>query len=114
MVKQPLKPCAFPMCGKLTDKLYCESHANHRPSRKANLYNSEWRKRRANYLMRNPFCVDPFGKHKGRQVVANVVDHKLAHKGNKELFWNEDNWQSLCTSCHNTKTAKYDMGNWGV
>ena len=108
------KPCAFPLCGKLTHKLYCDEHDNYRPSKHASLYNAEWRKRRANYLLRYPFCVDPEHRHKKRKVLANVVDHKTAHKGNEELFWDESNWQSMCTSCHNRKTAKYDRGSWGV
>jgi 5-methylcytosine-specific restriction enzyme A len=33
-------------------------------------------------------------------VVATIVDHKIPHKGDYDLFWNQDNWQSLCASCH--------------
>jgi hypothetical protein len=33
-------------------------------------------------------------------VIATVIDHKIPHKGDYELFWNQDNWQSLCASCH--------------
>lgn len=48
----------------------------------------------------------------GRLVPATVVDHITPHKGNSELFWDSANWQSLCESCHNRKTAGEDMGAW--
>lgn len=38
----------------------------------------------------------------GRTQPAEVVDHIRAHKGNDELFWDKENWQSLCKSCHDS------------
>ena len=35
---------------------------------------------------------------------ATEVDHIIPHKGDKNLFWNVGNWQSLCHSCHSRKT----------
>lgn len=35
-------------------------------------------------------------------VAATVVDHKVPHRGNDELFWNPDNHQPLCAPCHNS------------
>lgn len=33
-----------------------------------------------------------------------MVDHIIPHKGDMTLFWDPDNWQSLCFWCHdNTK-----------
>nr|WP_211224439.1 HNH endonuclease signature motif containing protein [Eremococcus coleocola] len=51
-------------------------------------------------------------KKHGRTTVATVVDHIVPHKGNKKLFWDSNNHQSLCESCHNRKTASKDMGGW--
>jgi len=31
---------------------------------------------------------------------ANVVDHRIPHRGDKTLFWDKTNWQSLCTPHH--------------
>jgi len=45
-------------------------------------------------------------------VLATVVDHISPHKGDSDLFWDRANWQSLCESCHNRKTASEDMGRW--
>ena len=40
----------------------------------------------------------------GQTTAAIVVDHIVDHKGDQELFWNEDNWQSLCKPHHDAKT----------
>lgn len=39
-----------------------------------------------------------------RQTPATVVDHIIPHCGNSQLFWSTDNYQSLCPTCHNSKT----------
>ena len=39
-------------------------------------------------------------------MAANVVDHIKPHRGDSALFWNTENWQSLCDKCHNSKTGK--------
>ena len=75
----------------------------------AKLYNTKkWREARLEYLKRNPLCVRHLKQNKN--VAANVVDHDKPHKGDIKLFWDKDNWQSLCIPCHNTKTALEDGG----
>ncbi|WP_342664986.1 HNH endonuclease [Shimazuella kribbensis] len=44
----------------------------------------------------------------GRVVPATVVDHITPHKGDRELFWDSTNWQSMCSTCHNRKTVWFD------
>jgi 5-methylcytosine-specific restriction protein A len=42
---------------------------------------------------------------------ATVVDHIIPHQGDMTLFWDADsNWQSLCKTCHDRKTATEDGG----
>ena len=41
---------------------------------------------------------------------ATVVHHKKAHKGDYELFWSIDNWESACKPCHDRHTAMHDGG----
>jgi 5-methylcytosine-specific restriction enzyme A len=42
----------------------------------------------------------------GRIEAANVVDHIIPHRGDMELFWDADNWQSLCRAHHDAKTRR--------
>ena len=49
-------------------------------------------------------CVEC--EKQGRIVAASEVDHKVPHKGNSFLFWDRDNWQGLCKSCHSRKTMR--------
>ena len=69
-------------------------------------YSYKWQKRSANYLKRNPLCVRCQAADKA--VSAAEVDHVTPHRGvlSEELFWNEDNWQALCKSCHSKKTNR--------
>ena len=71
-------------------------------------YGAKWRKARKEYLFNNGLCA--ICAKAGKYVSANVVDHIIPHKGNDKLFWNKRNWQPLCTTCHNRKTAGQDGG----
>lgn len=71
-------------------------------------YNAKWQKARIAYLQKNPLCVDC--QAEGRIVSARIVDHIIPHKGDEKLFWDQDNWQSLCQSHHSKKTARSDGG----
>lgn len=71
-------------------------------------YGHKWRKARERHLKQEPCCR--ICRANGVVTAADVVDHIVPHKGNKKLFWNSSNWQSLCTSCHNSKTAREDGG----
>lgn len=44
---------------------------------------------------------------------ATVVNHKTAHKGDVQLFWDEDNWQALCAECHNRFIQSEERGGVG-
>lgn len=62
-------------------------------------YNYWWRVERAKFLAENPLCV--FCREKGVIKAATVVDHIRRHGGNRDLFRDKNNWQSLCAHCHN-------------
>jgi 5-methylcytosine-specific restriction protein A len=72
-------------------------------------YGSAWRKARDTFLADFPFCA--ICHREGRVTMATEVDHVVPAKGDPELFWDESNWQSLCKTCHSTKTAIED-GRW--
>jgi 5-methylcytosine-specific restriction enzyme A len=114
MANKPLKPCSSPGCSNLTRERYCEQHQHLETERRKQYekkrgtaaqrgYGARWRKARKWYLMNNPICVSCGD-------VATVVDHIIPHKGNYDLFWDKNNWQSLCSSCHSRKTVKEDGG----
>jgi len=71
-------------------------------------YDANWRKASKSFLRAYPMCE----RHLDRDqwVPASVVDHVIPHKGDYELFWDEENWQSLCKRCHDHKTATEDGG----
>jgi len=71
-------------------------------------YDSKWAKARKTFLNHHPLCIEC--DRKGRITPATVVDHITPHRGDQKLFWDTDNWQPLCASCHGSKTAKYDGG----
>ena len=116
----PKHPCGFPGCHILVDTQdrLCEKHRaqerkeidRRRGSAACRGYDSRWRSARERYLVLHPLCVGC--QHHGRLTAATVVDHILSHKGDWKRFWDESNWQALCRSCHDSKTAASD-GRWG-
>jgi 5-methylcytosine-specific restriction endonuclease McrA len=61
----------------------------------------KWRKYSRDFLEVNPKCYCC-------GAPATVTDHIIAHKGDVNYFWKEDNLLSLCFKCHNTITALFD------
>lgn len=112
--------CNAPACGKLINSPgYCAKHQHipkqhkqqyeaKRESASARGYSSQWRKARIGYLAKHPLCCEC--TKRGLVVAGNVVDHIKPHLGDKGLFWDSDNWQTLCATCHNRKTAKENAG----
>jgi 5-methylcytosine-specific restriction endonuclease McrA len=65
-----------------------------RPSARQRGYTKEWERERRAFLASHPTCVrcgDP----------ATTVDHIRPHRGDERLFWDQSNWQPLCSHCHN-------------
>ncbi|RFB28226.1 HNH endonuclease [Brevibacillus sp. VP] len=116
MAKRSSKPCMFPRCPELTEGQYCIKHKKdtgqkynrERGTSSQRGYDSRWRKARKSFLSSNPLCVHC--KEQRKLTAATVIDHIIPHKGDMVLFWDENNWQSLCASCHNRKTAREDGG----
>lgn len=105
-----MKPCKHAGCPKLTNVTYCDEHTKVHSKDRASAYergyDSRWKKARIRFLQASPLCVSC--KVQGKLVKATVVDHITPHRGNKELFWDEGNWQGLCKSCHDRKTMTED------
>lgn len=112
MPKRPNTPCKHPSCPKLVPygTKYCDEHkALHTEEVRSAYtrgYNRQWQKASKAFLNAHPLCEKC--KAEGRYTKATVVDHIIPHRGNRELFWNRDNWQALCKHCHDVKTMTED------
>lgn len=109
----PYKPrpgCRYPGCPSRSVKgsSYCSLHKpkviDNRLSSTARGYNYHWQKVRRMYLRENPLCVECLNL--GIITPATVVDHIEPHRGDYDKFWDENNMQSLCETCHNKKTGR--------
>lgn len=73
----------------------------------AGLYStSEWQRLRRYHLSRNPLCV--MCEAQGRITAATVVDHIKPHKGDRALFFDPDNLQSLCKTHHDSTKQRQE------
>jgi 5-methylcytosine-specific restriction endonuclease McrA len=52
-------------------------------------------------------------KKQGRVTAAQVVDHITPHKMDMVLFWDTDNWQSLCKRCHDSLKQRIEKSGPG-
>ncbi|MBN8749514.1 MAG: HNH endonuclease [Variovorax sp.] len=112
------RPCTFPGCGLLVSDGTGRCNAHRQVERRQQDerrgtahergYSAAWQRARAGWLQKHPLCAEH--EAAGRAVAATIVDHKVPHRGDKDLFWDSDNWQSLCKSCHDRKTAREDGG----
>lgn len=78
------------------DAAYKAALDRKRPNAAERGYDSAWQKARAGYLLKHPRCAmcgEP----------ASHVDHRIAHRGDQRLFWEKNNWQPLCETCHNKR-----------
>lgn len=109
MPRKAKRPCCHPGCSSLTEERYCKEHKplhNVRPSASSLGYGNKWRNTSKQYLRAHPLCVRC--SLEGKYTQATVVDHIIPHRGDKLLFWDNTNWQSLCKPCHDRKTWKED------
>ncbi|MEY0214149.1 HNH endonuclease signature motif containing protein [Providencia rettgeri] len=88
--------------------------------KRPNVYGGRWAKVRLSFLNDNPLCV--MCKEQGRITAATVVDHITPHRlrdalasGDAEwitkaqkLFWDTNNYQSLCASHHNSTKQRME------
>lgn len=69
-----------------------------------------WQRLRGEQLAAFPCCR--YCEAMGRKRLAQVVDHKVPHKGDEALFFDPNNLQSLCKRCHDS--AKQTLERSGV
>ena len=74
-----------------------------RPNKETRYHSVRWRKARMIQLMNEPLCR--LCMQADRVTAAEMVDHiQPVRLGGG--FWDEQNYQSLCNSCHAVKSAK--------
>ena len=89
-----------------------------RQQTKARPHNSvAWQKASAAWLQQYPFCVLCLVRGKINERSDNdrcdtqrtlVVDHITPHRGDMDLFWDQDNWQTLCRLCHDIDKSRHE------
>jgi 5-methylcytosine-specific restriction protein A len=70
------------------------------------LYGYKWQQAREGYLRKHPLCAEC--ERRGLVVAATVVDHIIPHRGDMVLFWDTNNWQSLCKTCHDSHKQRLE------
>jgi len=126
MTTAPKKPCRNRQCKLTTNNKNgfcdnCQPAANQREKAVRKEYNtrrnpivkkwlnsSRYLKTRKIFLSRNPLCKRCSAEN--RPVLATILDHVTPHKGDVGLFWDASNWQPMCKTCHDRKTAAEDGG----
>ena len=79
-----------------------------RPSARERGYDTKWERESKAFLAKpeNHRCACGCGQP------AEMVDHRIAHKGDQRLFWNRANWHPMTKRCNSRKAAR-DEGGFG-
>lgn len=72
-------------------------------------YGGKWQRERERFLFKHPLCC--YCQAKGIVTAATVVDHKVPHRGDQSLFWDQKNWQPLCKTCHDSDKQAEERGD---
>lgn len=69
-------------------------------------YSAEWERESKAFLLQpgNGTCSCGCGRH------ADMVDHRIAAKGDPTLFWDRSNWQPMNRRCNSRKAASTEGG----
>jgi 5-methylcytosine-specific restriction protein A len=130
ILTRPARPCSYPGCGALVfdGTSRCPAHVYKHAFVKGKAFagvtaprtrrwedmpsgqgptpydSVQWKRARLAWLHANPLCAEC--QRKGMLRPATEVDHIRPHNGNRALFWDRNNWQSLDAACHSQKTIK--------
>lgn len=107
------RPCLAPGCRELVKGGgRCSTHERKRDQERGTShqrgYGAKWRAYRLRFLQAHPLCAPCLAE--GRTTAATVVNHKVAHKGDPELFWDPANHEPNCRPHHDRITSEGDFG----
>lgn len=106
----PMKAPRVCGCGKrVASGVKCECQRKReaeRPSARQRGYTAEWERESKAFLAlpHNRLCACGCGRD------ANMVDHRIAHKGDMQVFWDRTNWQPFNRICNSRKAAASEGG----
>jgi 5-methylcytosine-specific restriction endonuclease McrA len=69
-------------------------------------YDVAWDKAARRFKRDNPLCCGCLAM--GIIEPAVIVDHIVPHRGDRERFWDYDNWQAVCEWHHNAVKHKLE------
>jgi len=117
MPRKSQRPCAWTGCGQLTYNCYCDKHQKEantnynkfkRNQTRQGFYDSpKWRALRKVKISQTPMCE--LCQKAGRLAKAEMVDHITEIEDGGGAL-DIDNLQSLCRSCHSSKTLRLLIG----
>lgn len=111
MASRPYRVCAEPGCSVVSPEARCPAHQRTQRQQQRRFqtgqtaYNSvRWVRETQRFKALHPHCVNA-GQDPRCTLLTDVTDHKVPHRGDPVLFWDETNWQPMCATCHSRKTA---------
>lgn len=113
MPRAALRPCTWPGCGALVEAGRCAKHQHDRQRESSTVrgYGYRWQQASKQFLRLHPLCQCEECKEGLLQLrPSTVVDHKVPHRGDLRLMWDQSNWQAMAKTCHDKKTAREDGG----
>ena len=76
-------------------------------------FTTRWQRLRASVLLRDLYTCQRCGRVQATHMVA---DHKTPHRGDLALFWDIENIETLCPSCHSSAKQREEQamlkGKW--
>jgi len=64
-------------------------------------HTGRWRKASKAFLNNSDNALCKICLLMGIDEPATIVDHIIPHRGRSDrFFWDQDNWQGLCATCH--------------
>lgn len=72
-----------------------------------------WLAMRDFQLRFHPYCQCPHHVWRKEPPLAEVVDHKIPHRGDSKLFFDSNNLQSMAKVCHDSRKQSQEKGGAG-